>query len=147
MTALKLIALDAEDLSILAAHLQDAVGLVGEMSYLRKPRRFVALISRFDWASTLADPAAPPRRRKTALRIERVLSAQVQGIDLAAKGTAVSLLTVQFEPDTEGEPAGFVTLLYAGDAAVRLKVECIEIQLEDLEAAWTTETVPRHGGD
>lgn len=145
MSALKLIALDGEDLSVIAAHLQDAIGSVGEMSFSRTDRRFVALLSRFDWASALANPLAPPARRKTALRIERVLGAQVQGINLASKSVAVDLLTVQFEPVSE--PAGFVTLVCAGNAAIRLKVECIEVQLEDLDASWTADTVPRHDSD
>jgi hypothetical protein len=52
-------------------------------------------------------------------------------------------LTAQFEPATE--PAGALTLVCAGDMAVRLQVECIEVQLEDLDAAWTVETMPVHG--
>ena len=143
MSRLKLIALDAQDLAVLAAHLQDAVGTVGEMTYLPKERRFVALMNRFDWDAALRTPAAPPARRKAALRIERVLAAQVQGIDLKAKGATVNLLTAQFEPSVE--PAGYVTLVCAGATAVRLQVECIEAQLEDLDAAWTVETVPQHG--
>lgn len=142
MPRLKLIALDAEDLAILAAHLQDAIGSVGEMTYIPRERRFVALMNRFDWASVLRDPKAPPARRKTALRIERVLGAQVQGIDPKAQSSTVNLLTVQFE--LSAEPAGVMTLICAGDKAIRLRVECIEVQLEDLDAAWTVGTVPQH---
>ena len=142
MSHLKLIALDAEDLAIIAAHLQDAIGSVGEMTYLPKERRFVALLNRFDWASVLRDPKAAPQRRKSALRIERVLAAQVQGIDTKADGSTVNLLTVQFEPSTM--PAGSLTLVYADDRAIRLQVECIELLLEDLDAAWTVERVPQH---
>ncbi len=146
MSGLKLIALDREDLAIVAANLQDALGVIGEMTYLPRERRFVALFNRFDWASAIVDPAAPPRRRKTALRIERVLGAKVQGIDLHATGAIVSILTAMFEaiPGTE-EPAGRITLVCAGGQALRFDVECIEMQLEDLDAVWTVDHAPTHG--
>jgi Protein of unknown function (DUF2948) len=145
MSGLKLIALDQEDLAILAANLQDAIGIVSEMTYLPRERRFVALLNRFDWVSAVADPKAPPRRRKAALRIERVLGAKVQGIDLRAKADVVSVLTVQFDAIAgRDEPAGQITLVCAGGKALRFDVECIEVQIEDLEAAWTVQHAPRH---
>ncbi len=50
MSDLKLIALDAENLAILSAHLQDAVLLVGDMAFLPAEKRFAAIMNRFDWA-------------------------------------------------------------------------------------------------
>ena len=50
MPDLKLIALDAEDLGVISAHLQDAVLRVGDMVYLPNEKRFVAMANRFDWA-------------------------------------------------------------------------------------------------
>ncbi len=147
MSRLKLIALDNEDLAILAAHLQDALGAVGEMTYLPKERRFVALLNRFDWASALTDLKAPPRRRKAALRIERVLGAKVQAVNLKAAGEVVSVLTVLFEAAAgKDEPAGQITLVCAGGKALRFDVECIEVQLEDLDAVWTATQAPVHEG-
>ena len=46
MADLKLIALDAEDLSVVSAHLQDAVLQVGDLAYLPKERRFAAVANR-----------------------------------------------------------------------------------------------------
>lgn len=145
--SLKLLALDPEDLTIVAAHLQDAVGIVGDLAYLPRERRFVALLNRFDWAGTVAaDRQDAGQRRRTALRFERVLKAQVQGIDLKHKGAVFAVLTAQFEP--EGDPAetpgGTVTLLLAGGGAIRLHVECIEAVLEDLGPVWAARAAPRH---
>ncbi|MBF5066143.1 DUF2948 family protein, partial [Salmonella enterica subsp. enterica serovar Istanbul] len=42
MPDLKLIAFDSEDLSVISAHLQDAVLTVGDLAYVPKDRRFVA---------------------------------------------------------------------------------------------------------
>jgi Protein of unknown function (DUF2948) len=146
MSTLKLIALDLEDLAALAAHVQDAAGTIGDMAYLPKERRFVALLNRYDWALAADQQHAAGVRRRSALRIERVLSAQVQGIDVSAKGAVISVLTLQFEPATieEGTPAGAVVLVLAGGGAIRLQVECIEVQVEDLGPSWSAKRQPEH---
>jgi hypothetical protein len=38
-----------------------------------------------------------------------------------------------------------VSLIFAGDAAIRLDVECIEAEMRDLGAAWATGSRPEHG--
>ena len=55
MPELKLIVLDADDLAVISAHLQDAVLKVGDLAYLPAERRFAALGNRFDWADALRD--------------------------------------------------------------------------------------------
>lgn len=142
MEDLKLIALDAEDLRVLSCHLQDAVIRVGDMAYLKQEMRFAAIANRFDWEQLAKDTDADFQRRRAGLRFERVTSARVQGFDLQQKDTALALLAVTFEA-TE-EPSGAVTLHFAGGAAVRLEVECIEAELRDLGAAWRTRTKPVH---
>jgi hypothetical protein len=144
MPDLKLIALDAEDLSVLAAHLQDAVLRVGDMQFRRAEHRFVCVANRFDWdeAAKTSEKRRSFTRRRCGLRFERVVSAKVSGIDLAAKDAVLSLLTTVFEPTNE--PSGFVTLTFSGGGAVRLEVECIEAALEDLGAAWSTKRKPEH---
>lgn len=145
---LKLLALDPEDLTIVAAHLQDAVGVIGDLAYLPRERRFVALVNRFDWAKTVAGEATDKgERRRSALRVERVQKAQVQGIDLRHKGEVVSILTLQFEPDGDPQdtPGGTLTFLLAGGGAIRLEVECIEVVFEDLGPVWAARGAPQHG--
>lgn len=145
MEELKLIALDADDLRVLSCHLQDAVIRVGDMAYLRQDMRFAAIANRFDWEAAAKDDGADYQRRRTGLRFERVKSARVQGFDLQHKETVLALLAVTFEPAEE--PSGAVTLHFAGDAAVRLEVECIEAELRDLGAAWRARTRPVHASD
>jgi len=38
-------------------------------------------------------------------------------------------------------------LTFSGGAAIRLGVECIEIELKDLGAAWATKHSPQHPED
>ena len=84
MAELKLIAFDADDLAVMSAHLQDAVLKVGDIAYLPRERRFAAIGNRFDWADALKGGNSGSQeymRRRAALRFERVLGAQLQGID------------------------------------------------------------------
>jgi hypothetical protein len=146
MIELKLLALDAEDLAVISAHLQDALLQVGDMAYLPKQKRFVALTNRFDWTTAVRRDRKrkPPsyERHRSALRFDRVLTAQVNGIDLQARQQVLELLAIQFE-QTEA-PAGTITLVFAGGGAIRLNVECIEAELRDLGAAWKARYKPEH---
>src|SRR5262245_32221047 len=148
MPDLKLIALDAEDLAIISAHLQDAVLMVADMAFLPREKRFAAVANRFDWVEALNNDAARKRhyaRRRTALRFDRGLSAQVHGIDPKSKGAVVALLAIAFEP---GEPpAGSITLRFADGGAIRLNVECIEAELRDLGPVWEARSKPEHPDD
>lgn len=148
MDNLKLIALDAEDLKVVSAHLQDAVLKVGDMAFVPREQRFAAILNRFDWTTALpGGKLKAPTRRQTALRFERVLGAQVSGIDLKAGHEVLELLALQFEPKETDDPQGHLTLVFAGGGAVRLHVECIEGELKDLGPAWQARAVPKHPED
>ncbi len=152
MNLLKLIALDEVDLEVISSHLQDAVVRVGDMAYVPSKKRFAALLNRFDWERAESGNGRKDyRRRRTALRFERVLEAKHKGIEPATEHKVLALLAIVFEPDEA--PSGFVTLTFAGGASIKLKVECIEAELTDLGPAWRTKSKPRHpdeppgGGD
>ncbi len=144
MTALKLLALDEEDLAVIAAHLQDAIMRVQEMAYLPQQHRFAAVINRFDWldAETGEGRRGRYQRRQAALRFDRVLDAKLQNISERRQDGIYELLTIQFQPTDP--PGGEVLLIFAGDAAIRLRVECIEAELRDLSAAWRARSKPKH---
>ena len=147
MPDLKLIALDAEDLGVLSAHLQDALLRVPDMTLLKREKRFAALVNRFDWEHAITGTSGKKtfERRRAALRFERVLDAKISGIDLKDTAKVLSLLAVVSEP--KEEPEAFVTLHFSGGAAIRLHVECIEGELKDLGAAWATKKKPAHAED
>ena len=147
MPELKLIAFDADDLSVISAHLQDAVLKVADVAYLPREKRFAAVGNRFDWAEAIDDGKrrGDYARRQSALRFERVLAAKVQGIDMTRKDAVLSLLAVSFEP--RDAPAGSVTLHFSDGGAIRLEVECIEAELTDLGPAWSAKSMPQHPDD
>lgn len=143
MTALKLIALDEEDLDIVSSHLQDAVLRVAEMVYLPSQKRFAAVLNRFDWEKAAEGDGY--ERRRAALRFDRVLDAKLKNLRPQSKDRVLSLLTIRFEPGDP--PSGFVTLAFSGEATIRLEVECIEAELKDLGPVWRARSKPRHPAD
>lgn len=139
MDLLNLIALDRDDLEVVSAHLQDAVLKVADLAYIPAEKRFALAVNRFDWEEPEADP---PRRRRTAVHFERVLSAKRAGFDPAALGTVLNILAVTFK-ETDA-PAGIVAIAFSGGAAIRLDVECLEAAMRDLGPIWAAGAIPRH---
>jgi len=139
---LKLRAEDADDLKVVAAFLQDALVHLGEMTYLKNQKRFVAALNRFMWEDEERGAAAP-RRVRCGLHFEGVLEAKMQGLARSRRDRLLELLTMTCE---EGEDAAAtVTLVFAGGPRVRLEVECVDCHLADLGSPWPVRSRPRHG--
>ncbi len=142
MDQLKLAALDQEDLEVLSAHLQDAVLTVADIRYLPKEKKAVFVMNRFVWDKEADKRSKEHERRRSALAFTQVSGMKVQNISQDAKGVVLELLAVTFEAGEE--PSGRIQLAFAGGASLLLEVECIEAQLSDLGAAWSTPNLPQH---
>ena len=144
---LRLMAQDGEDLSVLAATLQDSLVKVGDMIYLPKRRRFVAVLNRFKWEEadleTLVAETTPCQRVMAGLHFDGVLGVQSQNIRLDRPDAVLELLTVMFE-DTQDD-GGTITFVFAGSGMIRLHVECIDAVMSDMTQPWQAQTVPQHG--
>ena len=128
---LKLIALDADDLAVISAHVQDARVQTSDIIWRQHEKRLVIGMNRLDWEQTLAGEAEP-RRLIAALRFDRVLACKSRNIDLEASDKALDLVGIEFH---EAEaPGGSAVLLFAQGGALRLDVECLECELTDLGA-------------
>ena len=142
MDALKLMALDNEDLEIVSAHLQDAVFKVSDLVYAAKAGQLSLAVNRFVW-ETAARRGKSFERRRSLLAFKRVTAVRSIGFDRKDGEKVLSLLAVQFEQEGEG-PDGTIELVLSGGASVMLDVECIEVQLADTGGAWETGLRPRH---
>lgn len=144
MQPLHLNAFDTEDLNVLSAQLQDAVGMVADFAYLPATRRFAAVVNRFRWE--LVDGKRQNLERvRAGLHFDNVLSVKARNIVQARADGILSLLSVQFE---EGEaPSGAIVLTFSGDGEIRLEVEALEAQLQDITEGWKTENEPSHNLD
>ncbi|WP_424982089.1 DUF2948 family protein [Maritalea sp. S77] len=140
MADLKLLALDQEDLDVIATYTQDAIIKVGDMGFAPNDKRFAFLMNRFAWEA--GEKSRKGERRRAAMHFDHVLSAKTSGFDINAKDGVLELLTVRF---SEGDaPSGVVTLEFAGGGSVALEVECLEARLADLGAAWRAKAKPTH---
>jgi hypothetical protein len=144
MDPLKLVALDRDDVDVISTHLQDAVLKVADVRWQPADKRLVVGVNRFDWEAA-HDDLPEYRRRRAALRFDRVLSLKCRNIDPANPNTVLNLLAVEFTE--QDPPGGVVTLLFSGGAALRLEVECLEAELADLGPVWTTAACPDHMHD
>ncbi|UWQ98735.1 DUF2948 family protein [Rhodobacteraceae bacterium S2214] len=143
---LRLKALDAEDLAVLAALVQDAVFPAAEMKWDRKARRFAILLNRFRWED--ADKAALRKRDyervQSVLVIEDVQAVKSQGVDPRDADMVYSLLSMAFTAGEDG--MGRIELTLAGDGAVAIDVEALEVVLRDVTRPYVapSKKVPDH---
>jgi hypothetical protein len=141
MDLLKLVALDRDDVAVVSAHLQDGIVKVADVHWRPAEHRLVLAVGRFDWEAAQG-PQPEYRRRLAALRFDRVLACKCRNVQPHAKDAVLNLLAVEFE-ETDA-PAGVVTLVFSGGAALRLEVECLEVELVDLGPCWTAAVCPNH---
>ncbi|TCP39265.1 DUF2948 family protein [Rhodovulum marinum] len=143
---LHLIAVDPGDLPVISALVQDAVFPVTEMRWDRRGRRFAILLNRFRWENREAAElrGRPYERVQSVLTVEDVLAVASQGFDRDDQDLVLSLLSITFEPGKDG--AGQVILTLAGDGAVSLAVECLEVTLHDVTRPYEAPSgkAPRH---
>lgn len=143
---LRLVAQDADDLQVISTLIQDAVFPVTELKFDAKRHRFAILLNRFRWE----DRAEAERlgrayeRVRSVLVVEDVRKVQSLGFDRADKDLVLSLLSMSFEPGLDG--TGRLTLVLAGDGAIALDVEALEVLLEDVTRPYRAPSgkAPRH---
>lgn len=143
---LRLIAQDGEDLKVISTLVQDAVLPVTELKYDAKRRRFALMLNRFRWEdrAEAEQVGRAYERVRSVMVVEDVLRVQTQGFDRADKDLVLSLLSLDFTSGADG--AGRLTLVLAGDGAIALEVEALELRLDDVTRPYRAPSgkVPKH---
>lgn len=123
---------NAEDLAVISALIQDAVGQNGETSWQPRKHSFAMLINRFRWEDKEAAEAQkrPFERVQSTLVIDGTLKVGGEGLNPADKEQIFALLALEFAPSEDG--AGTLSLVLQGDGAIHLTVECIDVTLTDV---------------
>ena len=121
-------ALDADDLRVISTLTQDAIFPISEMTWDRKRRRFALLINRFRWEER--GNRGRPERVQSVLVVEDVTHVASQGVDRTDQDVILSLLALEWAAGEDG--TGRITLVLAGDGAVALDVEALEVTLRDV---------------
>jgi hypothetical protein len=137
---LRLRAETAEDLAVIAAVLQDAVGKLADVAWMPRRRRFALVLNRFRWEE---EPRSGGGERvRCGLNIENVMAVRGLGVDPGAGERIISLLDLAFTPGEDG--AGRLRLLLAGGSEIALEVEALDLSLQDISRPWQTGSVPSH---
>jgi hypothetical protein len=140
---LRLRAVDAEDLSVIAACLQDALIPLSEMAYLPDERRFMAAFTRFQRERAVdPDRLGGLTQSQSVLILREVEAVKYRGLDSRFGAVRFELLTLISEPAKDGRIR--ITLLFAGDAAIQLHARGIAATLEDFGEPWPAATAPTH---
>ena len=137
--ALKLIALDREGLGVISAHVQNTCVKSTDMAWLPRQRHFVVVGMRYDWVGAKTGPA---ERVASVLRFDRVLKVSHLGLRRIDPEATLNLLAVTFEKTDP--PAGMIILAFADGALIRLEVECVEVEMRDMELRQPAEACPGH---
>ncbi len=144
---LRLLAQTPEDMPVLSALVQDAVLSAADLRYDRRRRRFVILLNRFRWEdqAEAARQGRPFERVRALLTVEDVLAVQTSGIDPHRTDEVLALLSLAFEPGPDG--TGRLILTFAGDGALALSLEALDLRLEDVTKPYVAPSrrTPDHG--
>ena len=160
-TPLKLRAVDAEDLAVLGACLQDALVPVQDMRFLGAENRFVMVANRFCWEKLAAGTGTAPEagarlapeegtgagagaqtyeRVHCGITFEHVKKVEARGFTPGAaadQGRLLEVLTILADD-------GVLILVFSGGAAVRLRVDEVEAYVQDIDEPWPTLWRPHH---
>ncbi|MCC5972255.1 MAG: DUF2948 family protein [Pararhodobacter sp.] len=150
---LRLIAQDGEDLKVISALVQDSVLGARDMLYERGKRRFSVLLNRFRWEDRAQAQVAGRafERVRAVLDFADVTGVAHQGLERREVDTILSLLSIEFTPADADDFAspGRVVLTFAGDGAIALDVDCLDVTLADVTRPYVAPSrrAPEHGPD
>lgn len=121
--------------------LQDAVFSATDMTWRADARQFALLLNRFRWED---DGTVAPERVRALLVFDDVMRVASQGISRKASDLVLSLLSISWQPGSDG--TGRFELVLAGDGALALEVECINVVLKDVTRPYLAPSrkTPKH---
>ena len=134
---LHLSALDADDLEVISAAVQDSLVAVRDCAWFADEKRFVLLLNRFRWEGD-ATLEVKYWRTHSALVFNEVKKVHHHKIPLDRPDRVLDLLSVGLD----GE--GSVVLRFAADRSIRLEIGRLACHLGDVGEPWPTPWKPAH---
>ncbi|MHB8529076.1 MAG: DUF2948 family protein [Caulobacteraceae bacterium] len=135
---LRLLAQDADDLSVISAALQDAVTRIGDIRFEPRARRLTIAFNRYRWERE----GGGGERVRAGFQLGCVLEVKARKLRREARDAVLELLALTFEP---GEPpGGVVKFAFAAGGDLAARVECIEAAMADLSSPWPAPHTPSH---
>ena len=139
---LKLLATSDEDLRVIAAHLQDSIVSPQDIANLKKNKIFLIQMNRFMWEDVEKGVFRKNKRIRTVLKFDNVISVLSKNINIEDNKSFLDFLTIEsfLLPDKNYE----IKLIFAGNSVIKIKVEVIDVSLDDQGSPWETKTQPKH---
>jgi hypothetical protein len=139
---LKLSATSVEDLSVISAHLQDAIVSIQDIANLKKNKIFLIQLNRFMWEDVEKGVFRKNKRTRTVLKFDNIISVSSKNINLKNNEKFLDFLTIEsiLLPDRNYE----IKLIFSGDSVIKIKTEVIDVTLDDQGLPWETKTQPKH---
>jgi hypothetical protein len=139
---LKLSATSDEDLRVIAAHLQDAIVSVKDIANLKKNRIFLIQLNRFMWEDVEKGVFRKNKRIRTVLKFDNVVNVLSKKINTKDDKIFLDFLTIESSllPDKSYE----IKLIFSGDSVIKIKVEVIDVTLDDQGSPWDAKAEPKH---
>ncbi|MFN3229979.1 MAG: DUF2948 family protein [Asticcacaulis sp.] len=155
---LRLLGQSPEDLRVLSAALQDSVLRLGDIQYDAKRCMLTLLVNRYCWERKSEDasgwwPFGAKRtgyRVRSAIQFGDVRKLERRNLKHGQPDAVVSLMDLDFTPALRADPedgpvtSGTLLLRFAGDADLRLTLDCIDVILADVSAPWAASRMPEH---
>ena len=137
MSQLKLKALDAEDLQVISAALQDSLVAVRDIAWMPQEKQFALVANRFRWEAA-PDGNGAWSRCHSILGFAEVSAVRHADMPLGEPDRMLELLAVAQENDRS------VTLRFAAGRAIRLEIGRLACHLGDVGEPWATPWKPAH---
>lgn len=140
---------DAQDLQVMSALVQDSILTGTDLTWDRRRRRFAMLLNRFRWEDREAARAErrAVERVRSMLVVRDVRGIRSWGIDRRDGDLVLSVLALGWLPGGDG--TGIVSVTLAGDGALAVEVEALDVSLRDVTRPYAALSgrAPQHPED
>jgi hypothetical protein len=141
MSKLKLKALDAEDLQVISAALQDSLVALRDIAWMPAEKQFALVANRFRWEA-LPDDSGAWSRCHAVLGFAEVSAVRHADMPLSEPDRILGLLAIESE-EVEGGGV-IVRLRFADGRMIRLEAARLLCHIEDVGEPWPTRFRPDH---
>jgi len=139
---LKLLGRSIEDLKTISAYLQDSIIIQKDITFLKKNKIFLMLVSRFMWEDAEKGLFRENKRIRCALRFDQVSNVLCKNINQKKKNKVLELLAIK--NISVKDQTSKISLIFAGDSIITILVEEIDVLLDDLGEPWIVKKAPKH---
>ena len=139
---LKLFGRSIEDLKTISAYLQDSIIIQKDITFLKKNKIFLMLVSRFMWEDAEKGLFRENKRIRCALRFDQVSNVLCKNINQKKKNKVLELLAIK--NISMKDQTSKISLIFAGDSIITILVEEIDVLLDDLGEPWIVKKAPKH---